>query len=270
MDGMPAPLGWKYQQYVVFATADRINNANGNEVSGLPDVDLMVFASQLSYTTKQKVLLGARLDVTAVQLFILDDLKFHADGTGIGDLFVGASFQWDPIVIDGKPVFSHRLEFDGILPVGRYDSNRLNNPSSNYYSINPYWAATVFLAERWTVSSRLHYLWNAPNDDPNKILFPGAGSTQAGQAFHMNFATSYGVTRLLRAGVAGFYLKQVTDSKVDGLSVSGTRQEVLALGPGLFFEVTPESIMVMNAYFDVFSKNRPQGMLFVYRVAFVF
>lgn len=270
VDGMPAPRGLKFQEFFVFATADKINDSKGNEISGLPDVDLFVYASQIVYTPEKNVpLINAQLDLTVVQLFVLDELKFDANGTGIGDMFIGPAFQWDPIVVDGKPVFAHRLELDAIIPVGQYNANRLTNPSSNFFSFNPYWAATFLLTERWAASTRLHYLWNAPNDDPNKVLFPGAGSTQAGQAFHMNFASSYSVTRPLRVGLAGYYLRQFTDSKVDGKDVTGTRQEVLGVGPGMFYEFS-QGIMVMNAYADLFSKNRIQGMLVVWRIAFKF
>ena len=270
MDGMPAPRGWKFQQYFIASTADRINDRQGNEISGLPDVDLYALATQVGYCSEEKIFLDAHLDFAALLVVTLDEMTLETDGTGIGDMFGGVALQWDPIVIDSRPIFSHRLELDVILPVGRYDSDRVQNPSSNFFGISPYWAATLFLTERWTTSCRLHYLWNAKNSDPNHILFPGADSTQAGQAFHMNFATSYGITRHLRIGVSGYYLKQFTDAKVDGHAVSGTREEVLAIGPGLVYEFNSERIMVMNAYFDLFSENRPQGMLFVCRFAFAF
>jgi len=44
-------------------------------------------------------------------------------------------------------------------------------------------------AQKVEFSARLHYLWNSTNNDP----FVGFGikSTQPGQAFQINYATSY-------------------------------------------------------------------------------
>ncbi len=74
---------------------------------------------------------------------------------------------------------------------------------------------------KWTASTRLHYLWNAKNTDPNLVLFgPEARSTQAGQAFFANFATEYEVVKKLYVGVNGYYLNQFTDTKVNDHNVS--------------------------------------------------
>lgn len=48
-----------------------------------------------------------------------------------------------------------------------------------------------------TVSWRLHYLWNAKNEDP----FGGAGEARAKQAIHGNFAVVLGI------GVNGYFFR---------------------------------------------------------------
>lgn len=259
MDGGTEASGWTVRQFFLYASADRFNDHRGDEIAGFPDLEAAALATLIGYSSDKPLLLGGRLGWTTVVVTVFEDLTLDADGSGVGDLFVGPSLQWDPIVIDQRPVFVHRLEFDMILPVGRYDSDRATNPGSNAISINPYWAATWFINERWELSWRLHYLWNDENDDPPKPRFPGAETTQAGQAFHMNFASSFALTRQFRVGVAGYYLKQFTDAKINGQPVPNSREEVFAIGPGVAYQFSPTAVLIFNTYFDVFSENRPQG-----------
>ena len=55
---------------------------------------------------------------------------------------------------------------------------------------------------------------------------------QAGQAIHANFATDYAITEQFRLGLNGYWLKQITDTEVDGEKVKGRREQVWAIGRG--------------------------------------
>ena len=136
--------------------------------------------------------------------------------------------QWDPIMRDGKPFFMHRIELQLIFPTGKYDEEKALNPGSNFFSFNPYWAGTLFLTPNWTATTRIHYLWNAENSD---AIGP-AGKSTAGQAIHLNFATAYAVHPAFRIGINGYYLKQLTDSEVDGQDVSDRNDGVLVFAKG--------------------------------------
>jgi hypothetical protein len=66
-------------------------------------------------------------------------------------------------------------------------------------------------------SARLHYLWNSTNNDP----FVGFGikNSQAGQAFHVNYAASYELFKNVRLGFNGYWLQQLTDHEINGASL---------------------------------------------------
>ena len=81
---------------------------------------------------------------------------------------------------------------------------------------------------------------------------------QPGQAIHFNGAASIAVVRAFRVGVAGYFLRQITDSQADGHSVAGSQEQVAALGPGFLAQVGAVQLMA-NEYAEFAVENRPRG-----------
>lgn len=265
--GPPAGPGFYFTEYLQYYTASRFNDANGDELP-LPDpeVDVFVSLSQFIYQSNQPVLLGGKwgLDVIIPIVSLDTDYAlqgpFPADnGLGIGDILVGPFIQWDPIMGEQGPKFMHRVELQLILPTGKYDNDKELNPGSNFFSFNPYWAATAFITPQLTASLRFHYLWNAENDDPNRG-FAGAGDTQAGEAVHANFAVGYeAVPKRLRVGVNGYFLNQITDTQADGADVSGRKEKVFGIGPGAVYHHSQDQHFFVNLFFETSAENRTEG-----------
>lgn len=264
VDGAPpAGPGFYFTEYLQFYTADKL--ADPPFPISNPKVEALVSLNQFIYQSDQPVMAGGKwgLDVI-VPIVHLDSSPLPDNGGGLGDILIGPFLQWDPIMGANGPLLLQRVELQLIFPTGKYDENDALNPGSNFFSFNPYYAATLFLTPKWTASARLHYLWNAKNDEP--FLGSGANDTQAGQAFHANFASSYEVLpKQLRLGLNGYYLKQISDSQVNGQDVPG-REKVLALGPGALLSLSQDTHLFANAYFESNAELRPEGERYLLRL----
>lgn len=275
LDGAPpSGPGWYAQQYLQFWRSARLKDGDGNN-SLIPngagqlrpaEVDATIGITQLVYQSDQPLLFNGKWGLNLMLPYASleldpDNGPIQASGANLGDLLVGPFLQWDPIMGPNGPRFVQRVEFQMIFPTGDYDANKAINPGSNVFSFDPYWAATFFATPKWTVSWRLHYLWNAKNDDPFRLL--GADDTQAGQAVHLNFASAYEVIpQRLRLGLNGYYLKEFTDKRIDGDRISDSQEQVLGLGPGLVYHLTKHDHLFFNAYWETAAENRPEGSRF--------
>jgi anthranilate 1,2-dioxygenase (deaminating, decarboxylating) large subunit len=264
LDGIPpAGPGFYFQNYFEYYRAEKFADANGRCLATpSPKVDIVANLFQGLYLSNQKVFLGGKWGVDVilpVVNFSLDQqaTPLAANGAGMGDLLIGPFLQWDPIMGKNGPIFVHRFEFQMLLPTGRYDQNQQLNPGSNFLSIDPYWSTTWFPTPKCELSWRLHYLWNDENT---------ATSTQAGQAIHLNFASSYElIAKRLRAGINGYYLTQITDTKVNGNDDYGRREEVVGVGPGLIYSFSQNNHIFLNAYFEMAAQNRTEGQRVILR-----
>jgi hypothetical protein len=176
--------------------------------------------------------------------------------TGVGDLtFSLLLFQARTTTLFGR-TFYHRLDMTVNAPTGQYVRDAPVSVGSHLWSFNPYYAFTWLFADRFETSWRIQYLWNSVNDAPG----PGfeATTVQPGQAIHFNAAVSVEVIKPLRAGVAGYFLQQITDARADRRDIPGSKERVAALGPGLLFmEGTTQ--LIANAYWEFAVENRPAG-----------
>lgn len=268
--GPPAGPGWYLTEYMQLYTADEFRNPPG-PIASNGKVEAWIGLNQVIYQSDQVVLLGGKWGLDVIVPLVGIDARdrngvLTGDGGGVGDVYIGPFLQWDPIMGKNGPLFMHRVELQTIWPTGVYDNDMALNTGSNFFSFNPYWAATYFIMPKLTASCRLHYLWNDKNSDP----FTGGPTvpdkTQAGQALHGNFALSYEVMpKKLRLGLNGYYFKQVTNSEADGTDLAG-KEQVFAIGPGALLSLSKDTHLFFNAYFESNVKSRPEGERYVVRL----
>lgn len=260
--GPPAGPGHYLSEYLQFYTADQINDADPGGTDLDAGVDVTVLMNQYIYQSEE-ALLGGKLGLNVMLpiVSIDSDAPLNDSGSGLGDLLVGPFIQWDPIMGSKGPLMLNRFEMQLIFPTGDYESDKALNPGSNHFSFNPYWAATVFLGPKATVSWRLHYLWNGKNRE-----FTGGGvipvnvDLDPGDAVHANFAAAYEVLpKQLRVGINGYWFDQISDTKVDGAKVESFEEKVFAIGPGAVWHLSQDSHLFFNAFFETDAESRPEG-----------
>jgi hypothetical protein len=268
LDGVAGP-GVLVQVIGDFYRGDSFNDNRGNELPGTNELDADALVLQLAVITEYKiwggnwgyeVLLPAYVDVDPdTQLTGLPTQS----GSGSGDLmFSPFLVQWSDSKLFGLP-YQHRLNFVFHAPTGEYDRNDQINTGQNYWSFNPYYAGTLHLSSSWSASFRLHYLWNDENDEPAPFA---QHDTQVGDAFHMNYAVSYALSDAWRVGAAGYYLNQLSDDEIDGVSQANSKEQVFAIGPGVqYFSHAHKGIFDFNAYFETGAENRTEGYRLVAR-----
>ena len=265
--GPPAGPGHYISEYLQFYSADDLADGPPGEV------DAWILMNQYIYQSDQPVLFGGKWGLNVMLPIVsldVDSPYLTDNGTGLGDLLVGPYIQWDPIMGANGPLMLNRIELQTIFPTGDYDKNHNLNQGSNHYSFNPYWAATVFLGPKATVSWRLHYLMNGKNDEFR--LAPGSPPSatdldlEPGDAVHANFTAAYEVLpKQLRLGINGYWFDQISDTKIEGKKVDDD-EKVFAIGPGLVYHFSQDTHLFANAYFESGAENRPEGDRFNLRV----
>lgn len=270
-----------------------------------PKLDVYALVNQLAYTLPEKLFNdSAHLGFNFILPFVAFDTSFGSlagtdvgktlatplsdNGAGFGDLTFGSFMQFRPLMAGKRPVFSNRAEFDLIVPIGKYDPQKDINPGANFWSINPYWAATVLPLPYFELSARFNYLYNFKNYrpalgrlyglqvQPQSAAGSGLASAQAGQAAWVNFTMSYELLHLfdvqtphVYVGANGYYFQQFNLDKweyYDGSSVSGKnvynddgKARVLGIGPGTLIELGPHDRLYANLYFQTLVRNRAEA-----------
>ena len=273
-DGFAGPPGLSHLTYLKFSSASSIRGNSGKENRAFddPQISVVTLINQLSYYSPETIGGGAHLGWSLLLPIVSLDGDFGDNGVklkdnamGMGDLTLGPQVQFDPIVdAHGRPAFVQRLALDVTLPTGKYDAHKDLNPGSNFYSINPYWAATWMPAPRWELSWRLQYLYNFKNKDPassSAQFYEGQPlrDTQAGQAAWSNFSVSYEVIPKLSLGIAGYYFRQFSDDKANGSRLSDSREKVLGVGPGAFWKISDAQGFWLNTYKETGVENRSKN-----------
>jgi hypothetical protein len=248
------------------AHAGTVVDGSGRAISGTGAVNSISDLTHIAWLT-HKTILGGWYGTEIVTAAAHVNAGSAGQSGGLGALTVSPFIlQWGEQKIGSVPI-DQRVVFDFDLPVGSYTRASAVNIGANAFTVHPYYAITAFPTKRIETSWRVHYLWNSTNNSPPSTT--GAQSTQAGQAIHFNATTAYNFGKHLWIGPNAYYLRQITDGRVNGASLPNSPEQVGAIGPGLVWN-SGKWFFYANGYHELGAKNRPEGDKIVFRVEKIF
>ncbi len=259
----PKP-GLYWQQYLRYYHADESFDFQGESIGdGLaPDYNALSTTTQFSYqykpTIESEFQLGLNASLSAVLYSHIthNQLSLSSSGSGLGNLSLGPYVQFDATKYKNGSTFMHRIEFDIYFPTAKNVATKSTNPGSKFFYIDPYWAFTFHITDKFATSARFYYLYCGKNHKTN---------TQAGMAIHGNYSLEYQASSKVWIGLNNYFLKQLTNNKSDNINIPDSKERILATGIGALYKITTQDRLFINLYFEYGAKNRFQGMLFQLR-----
>jgi hypothetical protein len=265
LDGIGGP-GVVIEEIGDGAHEGKVVDGSGSLVPGAGAVNSISELTHIAWLTHRTILGGSYgTEVVAAAAHV--NASGAGQSGGLGALTVSPFIlQWSERKIGNVPI-DQRVVLDFDLPVGAYTRSSAVNISANAFTVHPYYAITAFPTKRIETSWRVHYLWNSTNNSPPSAT--GAQSTQAGQAIHFNATTAYNFGKHLWIGPNAYYLRQITDGRVNGVSLANSPEQVGAIGPGLVWN-SGKWFFYANGYHELGARNRPEGDKLVFRVEKIF
>jgi protoheme IX farnesyltransferase len=258
----PAGPGFVAEQIGDAAHDGTITDSAGNAVPDASAVNSISGLTHIAWLGHKRVL-GGWYGVEIVLSAAHVNAGTTGDAGGLGATTVSPFIlQWPERRFLGMAI-DQRADVDFDLPTGQYSRTSSVNIRSNDFTVHPYYSITAFPRKRIETSWRVHYVWNSVNNDPP--VSADAQSTQAGQLIHLNATAAYSFHRGLWIGANGYYLKQITDGKIDGVALHNSPERVGAIGPGMVWN-HGSWFFYANGYQEFAAQNRATGHKLVLRI----
>jgi hypothetical protein len=265
LDGIAGP-GYVLEQIADGGHNGKVVDANGNTIPGTGSVNSVSGLTHFAWLSHKRVV-GAWYGMELVSAAAYVDAGAAGKAGGLGNQTVSPLIlQWPQLHFFHMPV-DQRAVVDFDFQPGHFSKSSAVSLTNNDFTVHPYYAITAHPTKRIETSWRVHYLWNSTDNAPP--LSAGASSTQAGQAIHFNATAGYNIYKGLWIGPNAYFLSQITDGRVNGVSVHDSPERVGAIGPGMVWNRN-KWFYYANEYQEFGARNRATGQKLVLRVERVF
>jgi len=286
MDAPMPPPGLYLSNYMVYYTANRLMDGDGDKIAGDYDIDVLVYTPQLIYVSPTKI--G---NLTWGWQALLPFINYSADGyfstpgapwgdrMGISDFEnndVLADLCFGPFIAGIVPFGPNSrlhwfFDLDFYAPIGSYDKNKALNPGYNAWTIEPFLALTLQLPHGWSIGTRQHFTYNFKNDE--YMLDDCEGDMKGGMLWHFNYEVMKSVDFIspnLLVGAAGYYGIQLNEDEFEGDDIEDSEMRKFAVGPAVWYLSKGGSVFSLRAYWEDAVKNNPEGVKVVARIILSF
>jgi hypothetical protein len=259
MMGALPPPGTYFKNYLIYYTASKLRDNNGNDL--VSNFDLKVAADVLRFihVTNYKIF-GANWAVHAFIPLVYQDVKLGGgkdDRFGLGDIIV------DPIILGWHSKNFHvTAGLDIYIPSGNYNKDRLANIGRNYWTFEPVLGVTYLSDSGFELSAKFMYDINTENND---------SKYKSGQEFHVDYTIGYHIIKELAVGLGGYYYYQTTEDELNGATVgsSGFEGRVFSIGPVVQYGYKNMSFTLKwQPEFE--ARNKPEGNKFWFNFVYAF
>jgi hypothetical protein len=251
--GMPPP-GWYSTTYFNRYSADSLVDNTGDMalesfrfrvIALTPRIDWVRPVSLLGADRWGTLFLVPWLDLD-LALSPAPGVVVRGTNRGFGDLTMGNGLHWS------FRKFEMINAVDVGFPTGAYNASELVNPGLNHWVVRLNTMGTWRPGPDWEVSYRLHTDFNFRNPATDYV---------SGETVYLNWAAGWKPAPPLTLGVAGYFLRQITDDRQAGQVVGpdGNRVRVAGMGPCIKY-ILPNHIILTGKYFSEFDvRNHPRG-----------
>lgn len=257
---MPPPGWYGWMTYNRYA-ADTLTDNAGHMPLYRFDLQVNAIVPRLDWVKPVSVL-GADRWGTLLILPLLDvDLMLSpvpgvtvsGRKRGPGDMAFGNGLHWT--FHDFEMINS----FDVNAPTGAYHASDPANPGRNRWVFRLNTLGTWRPAPDWDVSYRLMWDYNFKNPDTDY---------RSGQTVYLNWAVGWKPKPQMTVGLAGYFLRQITDDHQAGQVVGpgGNRVQVDGLGPAMKYFLPNHVLLTMKYFREFNARNHPQGEQFWFEV----
>jgi len=249
MAGAAPPPGVYALEYINHYSADRVNDSNGNAIPipGGFKLRATAAATRLAWVTNTPVLGG---QVVASAILPLVNVKVSAAGasssnTGLGDVTVGTGIAWHH-----SQNLHSVASLDFVLPTGSYEATRQSNIGRNYLSVQPTYLVSWIGPVGINADAKFTLNFNQKNKDTNYL---------SGNEFIMDYAVGWGWGNGWVTGVGGYVYQQLSDDKVNGTAVAGSKGKAFSIGPSIKYDTGKGLFMTAKLEKEFNAKSRAQG-----------
>lgn len=248
--------------YTAFASANRINDSDGNKVPVKFKAQIAIEALRLDHGWETRLAdftlssgIVATILNTSITVGNQESNKFGMGNFTIKPIIFGLVNESGTL----HQVFS---PLDLVIPTGSYDKDRLANPGFHYYSWQPSYGYTWFPSTNIEVSGTVSAAINSKNKETDY---------KSGATVHLEQMIGYSISPTIQLGLQGYYYDQLSDDKLDGqVFLNGNRSRAAAIGPQIRYSPKPGAAMALKYQRDVIAENQSQGGKLWFQFSFPF